>query len=85
VLGPFRHAAHHAAGALGGDDRLSQFERIPGRDRAPHRLTVFGHAENLERRRSMVREIGVNIAPVAVLRRIDAGDRARSAGTRLFL
>ena len=75
VLRPFGHAAHHAAGAFGGDDRLFEFERIPVRDRPAHRVAVFRHAEHLERGLAVVREIGVDVAPAAVLRRIDAHDR----------
>ena len=75
MLRPFRHAAHHAAGALGGDDRLLEFERVPFRDGAAHRVLVLLAAEHAQRGGAVVREIGVDIAPAAVLRRIDAHHR----------
>ena len=75
VLGPFVHGAHHAAGALGGDDRLLELERVPLRHRLAHRLAIFRHAEHAEGGGAMVREIAVEIAPAAVLGRIDAHDR----------
>ena len=75
MLGPFRHAAHHAAGALGGDDRLFEFERVPFGDRLAHRLLVLGDAQHFERGGAMVREIGVDVAPAPVLGRVHAHDR----------
>ena len=82
MLRPFGHAAHHAAGALGVDDRLLELERIPGRHGTTHRVAVFRHAEDLERGLAMVREIGVDIAPAPVLRRIDAHHRGCARSTR---
>ena len=75
VLGPFGHGAHHAPGALRGDDRLLEFERVPLRHRLAHRLAIFRHAEHAEGGGTMVREIAVEIAPAAVLGRIDAHHR----------
>ena len=72
VLGPFVHGSHHTAGALRGDDRLLELERVPLRHCLAHRLAIFRHAEHTEGGRTMVREIAVEIAPAAVLRRIDA-------------
>ena len=71
---PFRLRAHHAAGALGGDDRLLQVGGVPGRNGARHRVAILRHAEHAERGRAMVGEIAVQIAPAAVLGRIDAHD-----------
>ena len=75
MLRPFVHAAHHAAGALGGDDRLLELERIPLRHRLAHRLAILRHAEDAQGGGAVVREIGVDVAPAPVLRRIDAHDR----------
>ena len=75
VLRPFVHGAHHAAGALRGDDRLLELERIPLRHRLAHRLAIFRHAEHAEGGGTMVREVAVQIAPAAVLGRIDAHHR----------
>ena len=50
--------AHHAAGALGGDDRLLELERVPLRHRLAHRLAVFRHAEHAQRGGAVVREVG---------------------------
>jgi len=62
-------------GALGGDDRLLQFERIPFGDRGAHRRLVFGAAEHAERGGAMVGEIGVDITEVPVLGRIHTHHR----------
>ena len=51
VPGPFVHGAHHAAGALRGDDRLLELERVPLRHRLAHRLAIFRHAEHARARR----------------------------------
>ncbi len=75
MLGPFRHRAHHAAGALGGDDRLLELERIPFGDRLAHRLLFLRHVEHLQRGGAVVREIRVDVAPVPVLGRVHAHDR----------
>ena len=75
MFGPFGHAAHHAARTLGGEDRLFQFERVPFGHGLPHRLPLLGHAEHIHRGGAVVREIGVDIAPAAVLRRVDAHHR----------
>src|ERR1700730_5156063 len=72
MLSPFGHAAHHAAGAAGGDDRLLELARIPTCYGLSHRLAVFLAAEDAERRGAVVREVGVDIAPTAVLGRIHA-------------
>ena len=69
------HGAHHAPGALRGDDRLLELERVPLRHRLAHRLAIFRHAEHAEGGGTMVREIAVEIAPAAVLGRIDAHHR----------
>ena len=71
VLGPFGHGAHHAPGALRGDDRLLEFEGVPLRHRLAHRRALFWHAEHAEGGGTMVREIAVEIAPAAVLGRIN--------------
>src|SRR6516162_6569044 len=75
MLSPFGHAAHHAAGATGGDDRLFEPERVPLRYRAPYRLTVLLTAENAQRGGAMVWEVGMDIAPAAVLGRVHAHHR----------
>ena len=67
--------AHHAARALGGDDRLLELERVPLRHRLAHRVAILRNAEHAQRGGAMVREIAVDIAPAAVLRRIDAHHR----------
>ena len=75
MLRPFVHGAHHAAGAFRGDDRLLELERVPLRHRLAHRLAIFRHAEHAESGGAMVREIAVEIAPAAILSRIDAHHR----------
>ena len=75
VLGPFGHRTHHAPGAMRGDDRLLELERVPLRHRLAHCLAIFRHAEHAEGSSTMVREIAVEIAPAAVLGRIDAHHR----------
>src|SRR5262249_44312651 len=40
-----------------------------------HRLGIFGHAQNLERGGTMVREVAVEVAPPAIFGRIDTDDR----------
>ena len=71
MLGPLVHGAHHAAGALRGDDRLFEFERVPLGHCFAHRLAILRHAEHAERGGTMVREVAVEIAPAAVLGGID--------------
>src|SRR5438093_934886 len=75
VLGPLVHGAHHAAGALRGNDRLLELERIPLRHRLTHGLAILRHAEHAERGGAMVREVAVEVAPASVLGRIDAHHR----------
>ena len=75
VFGPLVHRANHAAGTVGGDDRLLECKRVPLRDGATHRLAILGHAEHAERCGAMVRKITMQIAPPAVLRRVDAHHR----------
>ena len=75
MLRPFRMRAHHAAGALGGDDRLLQVGGVPVQHRARHRIAVLRHAEHAQRGGAMVGEIAVQVAPAAILGRIDAHDR----------
>src|SRR5262245_25986590 len=75
MLGPLVYGAHHAAGALGGYDRLLEFERIPLGHCFAHRLAIFRHAEHAERGSTMVREVAVEIAPAAVLGGINAHHR----------
>ena len=71
---PFGVAAHHAAGALGGDDRLLEIGGVPARHGARHRLALLCHAEHAERGGTMVGEIAMQIAPPSVAGRIDAHD-----------
>src|SRR5262249_21689584 len=66
---------HHAPGPLRGDDCLLQLERVPLRYRLAHCLTLFRHAEHTEGSSPVVREIAVEIAPAAILGRIDAHHR----------
>lgn len=72
MRGPFLLRAHHAARAASLDDRCLECERVPASDRIPHRRTVLRYTEHAERGRAMMREVGVNVAPAAVLGRIHA-------------
>ena len=75
MLRPFRLRPHHAAGALGGDDRLLQVGGVPVQHRARHRIAILRHAEHAERGGAMVGEVAVQVAPAAILGGIDAHDR----------
>ena len=72
VLGPIFQVPHHAPGAVPGDDRLLKLESVPMCHRVAHRLAIFRHSEYAEGGGTIVREIAVEIAPAAVLGRIDA-------------
>ena len=52
-----------------------EFERIPIRDRSPHRLAILLAAKHAQRGGAMVREIGMDVAPAASFRRIHAHHR----------
>src|ERR1700730_4639855 len=75
MLRPFGLAAHHAAGAAGGDDRLLELEGIPTCYGLSHRLAVFLAAKDAQRGGAVVREVGMDVAPAAVLGRIHAHHR----------
>ena len=72
VLGQFVHRAHHAPSAVRGDDRLLKLEGVPLCDGFAYCLAIFRHAEYAEGGGTMVREVAVDVAPAAVLGRIDA-------------
>src|SRR5262249_7109763 len=80
VLGPFGHGAHHAPGTVRGDDRLLEFEGVPLRHCFTHCLALFRHAEYTEGGGTMVREIAVEIAPAAILGRVDTHYRVTLGG-----
>ena len=74
MLCPFGVRAHHAAGTFGGDDRLLEIGGVPVQHRARHCLAIFLHAEHAQRGGAMVGEVAVQVAPAAILGRIDAHD-----------
>ena len=74
MLLPFGLRAHHAAGALGGDDRLLEVGGVPFGHRSRHRGAILGHAQHAECGRAMVGEIAMQVAPAPVARAIAAHD-----------
>src|SRR5215469_14831065 len=72
MLCPLGHAAHHPAGATGGDDCLLELESIPFRDRLSHSFAVILAAEDPQRSGTVVRKIGMDITPATVFGRIHA-------------
>ena len=75
MLRPLRVRAHHAAGALGGDDRLLQVQRVPVSHCLATAARSSAHAQHAQRGGAMVGEVAVQVAPAAILGGIDAHDR----------
>ena len=80
MVGPLGFGAHHAAGAFVGDDGFLEVERVPGGDGFGDGVAGFLAAEDFQGGGAVVGEIGVDVAPAAVFRRIDAHDRVAGGG-----
>src|SRR5262249_10260020 len=74
VLCPLRLRAGHAAGAICGNDGLLEVGALPGGNSSRHGVAILRHTKHGQRRRAMVGEIAVQIAPASVPRGIDAHD-----------
>src|SRR5262245_61313009 len=66
VLCPLRLRAGHAAGAICGNDGLLEVGALPGGNSSRHGVAILRHTKHGQRRRAMVGELAVQIAPESV-------------------